>query len=90
MFWPDVIWPYQGKRYMQMFPPVQAPQQQQSPHMVPPGPPPIPPPPYEEDQSIPRGYVYAYPPYAYPGQVRRPAAPYLFFFFFLSDITDSR
>jgi PAB1-binding protein PBP1 len=68
----NVIWPYQGKRYMQMFPPVQAPQQQQSPHMVPPGPPPIPPPPYEEDQSIPRGYVYAYPPYAYPGQPMMP------------------
>lgn len=65
-------WPYQGKRYMQMFPPVQTPLPQQSPHMVPPGPPPIPPPPYEEDQSIPRGYVYAYPPYAYPGQPMMP------------------
>ncbi|KAN0139031.1 hypothetical protein V8E53_003419 [Lactarius tabidus] len=64
----NAIWPYQGKRYMQMFPPVQAPPPQQSPHMGPPGPPPIPPPPYEEDQSIPRGYVYAYPPYGYPGQ----------------------
>lgn len=68
----NAIWPYQGKRYMQMFPPVQAPPPQQSPHMVPPGPPPIPPPPYEEDQSIPRGYVYAYPPYAYPGQPMMP------------------
>ncbi|KAI0303768.1 hypothetical protein B0F90DRAFT_1893394 [Multifurca ochricompacta] len=68
----NAIWPYQGKRYMQMFPPVQPPPPQQSPHMVPPGPPPIPPPPYEEDQSIPRGYVYAYPPYAYPGQPMMP------------------
>ncbi|KAH9002958.1 hypothetical protein EDB86DRAFT_2894179 [Lactarius hatsudake] len=68
----NAIWPYQGKRYMQMFPPVQAPPPQQSPHMVPPGPPPIPPPPYEEDQSIPRGYVYAYPPYGYPGQPMMP------------------
>lgn len=49
--------------------------------MGPPGPPPIPPPPYEEDQSIPRGYVYAYPPYAYPGQVRYPATLHLLYFF---------
>lgn len=75
LFWLDAVWPYQGKRYMQMFPPVQAPPPQQSPHMVPPGPPPIPPPPYEEDQPIPRGYVYAYPPYGYPGQVRIYAGP---------------
>ncbi|KAI0250212.1 hypothetical protein BJV78DRAFT_1283349 [Lactifluus subvellereus] len=68
----NAIWPYQGKRYTQMFPPVQPPPPQQSPHIVPPGPPPIPPPPYEEDQSIPRGYVYAYPPYGYPGQPMMP------------------
>ena len=73
---------------MQMFPPVQPPPPQQSPHMGPPGPPPIPPPPYEEDQSIPRGYVYAYPPYAYPGQVRRPAALHLLYISF--DILDSQ
>ncbi|KAN0120664.1 pab1 binding protein [Russula decolorans] len=60
-------WPYQGKRYTQMFPPAQPPPPQQSPHVAPPGPPPIPPPPYEEDPSIPR-YMYAYPHYAYPGQ----------------------
>jgi len=67
----NAIWPYQGKRYNQMFPPVQPPPPpQQSPHVVPPGPPPIPPPPYEEDPSI-RGYVYAYP-YAYPGQPMMP------------------
>ncbi|KAI9512104.1 hypothetical protein F5148DRAFT_1273963 [Russula earlei] len=68
----NAIWPYQGKRYNQMFPPVQAPPPQQSPHVVPSGPPPMPPPPYEEDPSIPRGYVYAYPPYAYPGQPMMP------------------
>ena len=55
--------------------------------MVPPGPPPIPSLLYEEDQSIHRGYVYAYPPYTYPGQVRRPAA---FHLYFLSDASDSR
>ncbi|KAF8486095.1 hypothetical protein DFH94DRAFT_710449 [Russula ochroleuca] len=65
-------WPYQGKRYIQLFPPVQQPPPQQSPHMVPPGPPPMPPPPYEEDPSIPRGYVYTYPPYGYPGQPMMP------------------
>ena len=79
----DSIWPYQGKRYSQMFMPMQMPPQQHSPHMPPPGPvPPMPPPPsYEEDsaaQAAARGYVYAYPPYGYPGQVRPlllPAAP---------------
>ncbi|OSD06559.1 hypothetical protein PYCCODRAFT_946515 [Trametes coccinea BRFM310] len=73
-------WPYSGKRYMQMFPPIQQQQQQpqqqqQSPPMAPPGPPPpMPPAPYEEDPAAQaaRGYVYAYPPYAYPGQVMQP------------------
>ncbi|KAI0039657.1 hypothetical protein FA95DRAFT_1684189 [Auriscalpium vulgare] len=71
----NAIWPYQGKRYMQMFPPVAMQPQQQSPHMAPPGPPPIPPPSYEEDsaaQAAARGYVYAYPPYGYPGQPMMP------------------
>lgn len=73
------LWPYQGKRYMLMFPPIQQQpqqQQQQSPHMVaPPVPPPTLPPPtsYEEEsaqqQQARGGYVYAYPPYGYPGQV---------------------
>ncbi|KAI9060667.1 hypothetical protein FKP32DRAFT_1605462 [Trametes sanguinea] len=68
-------WPYSGKRYMQMFPPIQQQPQQQSPPMAPPGPPPpMPPAPYEEDPAAQaaRGYVYAYPPYAYPGQVMQP------------------
>ncbi|KAI0058177.1 hypothetical protein BV25DRAFT_1919547 [Artomyces pyxidatus] len=71
----SAIWPYQGKRYMQMFPPVAMQPQQQSPHMAPPGPPPMPPPSYEEDsaaQAAARGYVYAYPPYGYPGQPMMP------------------
>lgn len=66
------MWPYQGKRYMQMFPPLQVQPQQQSPHMAPPPPPPMPPPSYEEDsaaQAAARGYVYAPYPYGYPGQV---------------------
>ncbi|KAI0359877.1 hypothetical protein OH77DRAFT_1394656 [Trametes cingulata] len=66
-------WPFSGKRYMQMFPPIQQQPQQQSPPMAPPGPPPpMPPQTYEEDpaaQAAARGYVYAYPPYGYPGQV---------------------
>ncbi|KAL0955014.1 hypothetical protein HGRIS_003935 [Hohenbuehelia grisea] len=67
------IWPYNGKRYMQMFHPPPHPPQQQSPHMAPPGPPPMPPPSYEEDSAAQaaaaRQYVYAYPPYGYPAQV---------------------
>lgn len=66
------VWPYNGKRYILMFPPPQHQPQQHSPHMAPPGPPPMPPPSYEEDsaaQAAARGYVYAYPPYGYPGQV---------------------
>jgi PAB1-binding protein PBP1 len=67
----SAMWPYSGKRYMQMFPPPQHQPPQHSPHMAPPGPPPMPPPSYEEDsaaQAAQRGYVYAYPPYGYPGQ----------------------
>jgi len=63
------IWPYSGKRYIQLFPPPPHNPPQQSPHMAPPGPPPMPPPPYEEDQAAARGYVYAPYPYPYPGQV---------------------
>jgi len=68
------MWPYSGKRYMQMFPPPQHPPAQQPSHMVPPIPPPIPPPSYEEDSAAQaaaasRGYVYAYPPYGYPPPV---------------------
>ncbi|KII90025.1 hypothetical protein PLICRDRAFT_29180 [Plicaturopsis crispa FD-325 SS-3] len=58
----SAIWPYSGKRYMLMFPPLQHQPPQQSPHMMAPGPPPIPPPSYEEDsaqQAAARGYVYA-------------------------------
>ena len=72
-------WPYNGKRYITMFPPLPTPPQQQSPHMAHPGPPaPMPPPTFEDQSSDPaaqaaqaaaRGYVYAYPPYGYPGQV---------------------
>ncbi|TRM64619.1 hypothetical protein BD626DRAFT_492463 [Schizophyllum amplum] len=80
-------WPYTGKRFMLMFPMPQQQQQQQqqpaqqqqpSPHMVQPVPPPMPPPPYEDDptqqqqQAQARGYVYAYPPYGYPGQMMQP------------------
>ncbi|KAG6908340.1 hypothetical protein DXG01_005251 [Tephrocybe rancida] len=70
------IWPYNGKRYAQMFPPPQHPPHPQQPHNMPaPGPPPLPPPSYEEDsaaQAAARGYVYAYPPYGYPGQPMMP------------------
>ncbi|KAK7033100.1 LsmAD domain-containing protein [Favolaschia claudopus] len=73
----SAMWPYNGKRYMLMFP--QQPQQQHppqhSPHMQPPGHMPMPPPTYEEDanaQAAQRGYVYAYPPYAYPPQMMPP------------------
>ena len=64
-------WPFNGKRYMQMFPPIPPQPQQPSPPMVTPGPPPPMPPTFEEDPAAQaaRGYVYAYPPYAYPGQV---------------------
>ncbi|KAJ7707722.1 hypothetical protein B0H17DRAFT_917768 [Mycena rosella] len=75
----SAMWPYNGKRYMLMFPqPQQQHQQQQqhSPHMQPPGPMPMQQQPYgnEEDpaQAAARGYVYAYPPYGYPGQPMMP------------------
>ncbi|KAJ7035042.1 hypothetical protein C8F04DRAFT_1099897 [Mycena alexandri] len=74
----SAMWPYNGKRYMIMFPhqpQQQHPQQQHSPHMQPPGPVPMPPQTYEEDsaaQAAARGYVYAYPPYGYPGQMMPP------------------
>jgi len=71
----SAVWPYNGKRYILMFPPPQHQPQQHSPHMAPPGPPPMPPPSYEEDsaaQAAARGYVYAYPPYGYPGQPMMP------------------
>ncbi|OBZ72487.1 Uncharacterized protein C21B10.03c [Grifola frondosa] len=75
----SAIWPYSGKRYMQMFPQLPTQPQQQSPHMAPPvPPPPMPPPSYEEDsaaQAAARGYVYAYPPYGYPGQPMMPGMP---------------
>jgi len=70
------LWPYNGKRYAQMFPqPQHQPQHQQSHNMPVPGPPPMPPPSYEEDsaaQAAARGYVYAYPQYGYPGQPMMP------------------
>ncbi|CAL1716363.1 unnamed protein product [Somion occarium] len=74
----SATWPYNGKRYMTMFPPnvpVPPPQpQQSSPHMAHPGPPqPMPPPdPYDNEaaaQAAARGYMYAYQPYGYPGQM---------------------
>ncbi|KAG5734677.1 hypothetical protein E4T56_gene18681, partial [Termitomyces sp. T112] len=73
-------WPYTGKRYSQMFPPApQHPPHQHPPHSMPPGPQQLPPPSYEEDsaaQAAARGgYVYAYPPYAYPGQPMMPGMP---------------
>ncbi|KAJ7284976.1 hypothetical protein C8J57DRAFT_1709285 [Mycena rebaudengoi] len=77
----SAMWPYNGKRYMLMFPQPQPHQlqQQHSPHMQPPGPMPMPPPSYEEDsaaQAAARGYVYAYPQYGYPGQVGLPPQTY--------------
>ncbi|KAJ7227180.1 hypothetical protein GGX14DRAFT_418480 [Mycena pura] len=75
----SAMWPYNGKRYMLMFPQQppqqQHPQQQQhSPHMQPPGPMAVPPPPYEEESAAAaaRGYVYAYPPYVYPPAMMPP------------------
>lgn len=65
------IWPYNGKRYMAMYPAPQHPPVPHAPHMPPPGPTPMPPPSYEEDQAAATaargGYVYAYPGY-YHGQ----------------------
>ncbi|TFY60445.1 hypothetical protein EVJ58_g5137 [Rhodofomes roseus] len=72
-------WPYSGKRYMHMFPPLPQPQQQSPPMAHPPPPSMQPPPPYEppEDaaaQAATRGYVYAYPQY-YHGQYGQPMMP---------------
>ncbi|KAG6885670.1 hypothetical protein C0993_011434 [Termitomyces sp. T159_Od127] len=74
------VWPYSGKRYAQMFPPPPQHPPQHPPHSMPaPGPQQLPPPSYEEDsaaQAAARGaYVYAYPPYAYPGQPMMPGMP---------------
>ncbi|KDR76155.1 hypothetical protein GALMADRAFT_139891 [Galerina marginata CBS 339.88] len=74
------LWPYSGKRYIQMFPQPQHAPAQHAAHMVPPVPPPMPPPSYEEVDSAAaqqaaqqhRGYVYAYPPYGYPPQHMMP------------------
>lgn len=78
-------WPYSGKRYLTMFPPLPTPPQQQSPHLAHPGPPaPMQQPTFEDQSSDPaaqaaqaaaRGYVYAYPPYGYPGQPMMPGMP---------------
>ncbi|KZS88055.1 hypothetical protein SISNIDRAFT_460103 [Sistotremastrum niveocremeum HHB9708] len=62
-------WPFSGKRYMSLFPPVT--HQPPPGHMTPPGPPPLPT--FEEDPSQgpnSRQYLYTYAPYPYPGQVR--------------------
>ncbi|PSS19953.1 hypothetical protein PHLCEN_2v3126 [Hermanssonia centrifuga] len=76
------IWPYSGKRYMQMFPPLPVQPQQQSPHMAAPVPPQVMPPQTYEEVSDPAaqaaargGFVYAYPPYGYPGQPMMPGMP---------------
>ncbi|KAK0204777.1 hypothetical protein DFS33DRAFT_692473 [Desarmillaria ectypa] len=64
------MWPYNGKRYLSMYPQPQHQPPQHSPHMVAP-PPPMPPPSYEEDsaaQAAARGGYIFYPPYGYPGQ----------------------
>lgn len=68
------LWPYTGKRYSVMFPP---PQHQPQPPHAPPHIQQPPPPPYEEDTAAQRGggYVYMYPPYAYPGQHMMPGMP---------------
>ncbi|KAF7327786.1 LsmAD domain-containing protein [Mycena kentingensis (nom. inval.)] len=75
----SAMWPYNGKRYMLMFP-QQTPQpphpQQPSPHVPPPNaaPMPAPPPPYpgtEEDPAAAAARGYVYYPY-YPGQMMPP------------------
>jgi len=76
----SAVWPYSGKRYSLMYPP---PHHAHGPqhggpgpqhHPPPPQQSPMPQPPYEEDPaaqaaSAARGYVYAYSPYGYPGQM---------------------
>ncbi|KAJ3967566.1 hypothetical protein EV361DRAFT_929974 [Lentinula raphanica] len=71
----SAIWPYTGKRYMQLFP---APHPPSTPHIVAPPPTLPPPPPYEEDPNqraaaaaASGGYVYYAPTY-YPGQPMMP------------------
>ncbi|KAG1773434.1 hypothetical protein EDD22DRAFT_857547 [Suillus occidentalis] len=61
------IWPYSGKRYMHMFPPLQHQSPQQPVHIAPPGPPPVSHPVYE-DSGEQRVYYYPY----YPGQPMMP------------------
>ncbi|KAF6757278.1 hypothetical protein DFP72DRAFT_252604 [Ephemerocybe angulata] len=76
------MWPYSGKRYMQLYPPPPHQPLQHQPHMPPVVSPPMPPQSYEEDPAAQaaaaaaaRGYVYAYPPYGYPGQPMMPGMP---------------
>lgn len=76
------MWPYNGKRYMTLYPPPPPHQPiQHPPHMPPVMTSPMPPQPYEEDPAAQaaaaaaRGYVYAYPPYGYPGQPMMPGMP---------------
>ncbi|KAG1750792.1 hypothetical protein EDB19DRAFT_1676960 [Suillus lakei] len=61
------IWPYSGKRYTNMFPPLQHQSPQQPVHIAPPGPPPVSHPVYE-DSGEQRVYYYPY----YPGQPMMP------------------
>ncbi|KIK94468.1 hypothetical protein PAXRUDRAFT_142736, partial [Paxillus rubicundulus Ve08.2h10] len=60
------MWPYSGKRYMHMFPPLPHQAPQQPAHMAPPGPPPVAHHPYEESEQR-----FVYYPY-YPGQPMMP------------------
>ncbi|KAI8980172.1 hypothetical protein BD414DRAFT_516611 [Trametes punicea] len=70
-------WPYSGKRYMQMFPPIQQQPQQQSPPMAPPGPPPpMPPAPYEEDPAAQAARGYMVQPMM-PGMAPPPPGAYI-------------
>lgn len=57
------LWPFSGKRYMHMFPPLPHQAPQQPAHMAPPGPPPVVHHVYEEGEQR---FGYYYPP----GQVR--------------------
>ncbi|KAH7907134.1 hypothetical protein BJ138DRAFT_534555 [Hygrophoropsis aurantiaca] len=65
------LWPFNGKRYNQMFPALQHQPQPPPAHIAPPGPPPVAHPVYEEGE--PHRYVY-YAPY-YPGQPMMPGMP---------------
>ncbi|PPQ94475.1 hypothetical protein CVT25_001108 [Psilocybe cyanescens] len=71
------LWPYSGKRYIQMFPAPQHAPNQHPGHMAPPMPPPMPPPSYEDsaaqqDPAQQHRYVYAYSPYGYAPQHMMP------------------